>query len=133
MIKISYNLLARSTARSARYKLLIDVFSGVIGTWTLANLVVIAVSLARVSAPRVRAINAQNTLSRIWVIQLLTFAESLLLDLRRYLDLDNRGSACCISLDHLGDQSASESQDTLVNYDGHIRSVSQLEHDGHFR
>ena len=55
VIKISYNLLARRTARSKTYKLAIDGFSGFIGLWTLSNTVVIAVYLANATSPSVRA------------------------------------------------------------------------------
>jgi len=54
LIKVAYNLLARKTARSRNFIRAMDVFSGLIALWSLANIIVLSVSLAKQAAPKVR-------------------------------------------------------------------------------
>lgn len=53
-IKISYNLLAKKTARSLRFIGTLDAFSVFIVLWSLANVIVIAYNVANKEAPAVR-------------------------------------------------------------------------------
>jgi hypothetical protein len=50
---MGYNMLARKTAHSQHFFRGIDAFSGVITIWTLANIVVVAISLHAHSSPPV--------------------------------------------------------------------------------
>lgn len=53
LIKVAYNLLARKTARSRRFIRAMDMFSGMIGLWSVANIIVVSISLAKRAAPKV--------------------------------------------------------------------------------
>lgn len=74
IVKISYNILARRTARNPRFRLLMLVFSTVIGAWSLANIIVVAIALAKMRSPRRIFFYVSGALSIAIVLgQLLAF------------------------------------------------------------
>ena len=52
-MEVSYNFLLRRTARNDRFTRYMDVFSGMIGAWSVSNVAVIAFHAARTTSPEV--------------------------------------------------------------------------------
>lgn len=53
LVMLAYNMLARKTARSQRFFRGVDILSAVITIWSLANIVVVAMSMYQGSSPPV--------------------------------------------------------------------------------
>lgn len=122
-IKISYNILARKTSRNQSLKRVIDGFTGLIGLWTLSNVIVVAVALAQRRSPSVSVKGATHGSENVGADQFSV--ASVLLGLRNYLNSNNSWSTGRVSLDHLEDQSQHDGEDSVVDINGRVCTVSR--------
>ena len=60
VMEVSYNFLLRRTARDERYARYMDVFSGLICAWTVANVAVVALYATRTTSPEVHGVSLQD-------------------------------------------------------------------------
>ena len=118
IIKVSYNFLARNTARSLRFKINMDIFSTVIVLWALSNITVISYCLCKTLSPSVgRSFPRKHSESADKEI------EKLLLGIWCRLHHDHLLPAGRLHVGHMENQGELQSEASLVAINGILRSV----------
>lgn len=122
---LAYNMMAKKTARSQKFIRNVDAFSGAVAIWALANVVVVAISIAKGASPPVRTL--YRPVLKVTVLRETNGIEvHLLHSIRRMCYVHCCNAACRFHVDSMEYLCTHSGQNPLVDIAWALRSVSGL-------